>query len=79
MARRMSNRQRIDRMREEAEIGASERKRAREPTRFKYVWALRNAKGEIVAVHPYARRPAADADAKRRGCTVIKHKVPFDS
>lgn len=84
----MSNRQRIDRMREEAELGASQRKKARkkasEPTRFKFVWAVKDGAGEIVAVYPYPRKPAAEAEAERRKKAeqrhfmVSKHKVPFD-
>ena len=85
----MSNRQRIDRMREEAELGATERekvrKKASEPARFKFVWAVKDGAGEVVAVYPYARKPAAEAEAERRKQAerrhfmVLKHKVPFDS
>ena len=96
MARRMSNRDRLERLREEAEIGEREKKKARatptrksrakssEPARFKFVWAVKDGAGEIVAVYPYARKPAAEAEAEkrkqaeRRHFMVLKHKVPFD-
>ena len=93
----MSNRDRLDRLREEAELGEKEKKKktratparksrakASEPTRFKFVWAVKDGAGQIVAVYPYPRKPAAEAEATRRKKAeqrhflVTKHKVPFD-
>lgn len=93
----MSNRDRLERLREEAELGEKEKKKkppatsARKsrakssvPTRFKFVWAVKDGAGEVVAVYPYPRKPAAEAEAKRRKTAenrhflVTKHKVPFD-
>jgi len=93
----MSNRDRLERLREEAVLGEREKKKARatparksraksvEPTRFKFVWAVKDGTGEIVAAYPYALKPAAEAEAERRKKAeqrhfmVTKHKVPFDT
>jgi len=84
----MSNRDRIDRLRAEADATQREQKRAGpaagEPERFKYVWIVKDGAGEIVAKYPYARKEAAEAEAERRKRNesrhfmVAKHKVPFD-
>lgn len=84
----MSNRDRIDRMRAEAEAAQREKKTTRAaaggPARFKFVWVVKDGAGEIVATYPYARKEAAEAEAERRKRNesrhfmVAKHKVPFD-
>jgi len=84
----MSNRNRIARMRDEAELGALEREKAQasagQPPRMMAVWAVKNGAGEIVKVFPYARKDdaQADAEARREGgrhtFIVVPHKVPFE-
>ena len=77
----MSNRDRIDRMQEEADVtqrereaAAKERQRAggtparkstADPGRLKLVWAVKDGGGEIVATYPYSRKDAATAEAAR--------------
>ena len=93
----MSNRDRLERLREEAALGEQEKKKkpratparksrakSSEPTRFKFVWAVKDGAGQIVAAYPYPLKPAAEAEAVRlqkaeqRHYLVTKHKVPFD-
>jgi hypothetical protein len=77
----MSNRDRIARMRDEAEATEREeevkrkagaaadppkRSRSSEPVRLKAVWAVKDGAGEIVATYPYAFKAAAQAEADRR-------------
>ena len=85
MARRMSNRNRIDRMREEAHLTEREKK-AKAPAdtgRMKIVWGIKNSDGEIIAAFPYPEKARAEAEAERlrrngqRGCLVCPHRVPF--
>jgi hypothetical protein len=76
----MSNRDRIARMREEAEAtekekeeerkaraaaGPPKRSRSSGPARLKAVWAVKDGAGEIVATYPYAFKAAAEAEADR--------------
>ncbi len=84
MARRMSNRNRIDRMREEADATQAEKGKAPAETgRMAAVWAVKDGHGEVVAVYPYARKTAAEAEAERlktenrKAYIVCPHKVPF--
>jgi hypothetical protein len=81
MARRSSNRDRIDRMREEAAAKERERRerrereaaapgttRKRKPAgdgRMKMVWAVKDGRGEIVKTYPYPRKEDALAEARR--------------
>lgn len=80
MARRMSNRDRIDRMREEAAAKEKEKaKKAKEPRanargatkpaapagRMKLVWAVADPGGRVVTTYPYPHKTAAEAEAKR--------------
>ena len=88
MARRMSNRDRIARMRDEAEVQGRERDKARawagQPPRMRAVWAVKDGAGTIVKVFPYARKDDAQAEAERlreggrHTYIVVPHKVPFD-
>ncbi len=82
MARRMSNRDRISRMREEAD--ATDREKGPVDTgRLRAVWAVKDGHGEVVATFPYARKSLAAAEAarlkdvNRRAYIVCQHKVPF--
>jgi len=76
----MSNRDRIERMRAEAEAKERENEEKRkEPAarpkraaaggdaRRKLVWAVKDPRGEILATFPYGRKELAKADARRRG------------
>ena len=84
----MSNRGRIDRMREEAdatlaETATTKGKAPAETGRMAAVWAVKDGHGEVVAVFPYPRKTAAEAEAERlkkenrRAYIVCPHKVPF--
>jgi len=89
MARHMSNRDRLNRLRDEAEIRGDERreKERREANagRLLAVWAVKNGMGEVVATFPYARKADAERDAERRHTEeratyiVAPHKIPFDA
>lgn len=75
----MSNRDRIEKLREEADAKAKEkpapkepkapkaRKGApvREPARMKIVWAVCAINGSIVRTFPYAQKESAEAEVKR--------------
>tara|TARA_R110002072_G_scaffold217365_1_gene374974 strand:+ start:45282 stop:45572 length:291 start_codon:yes stop_codon:yes gene_type:complete len=78
----MSNRDRIDQMRAEADAAAKERSARRDaaPKRSKpaserdlpppvsavrFVWSVRNQRGEEVAFYPYAKEAEARAEAER--------------
>ncbi|HEX5138038.1 MAG TPA: hypothetical protein VFY93_13765 [Planctomycetota bacterium] len=81
MPRRMSNRDRIDRMREEAAATAKEKETkakpaAREPKarkgaapvpagRMKIVWAVCAVNGSVVKTFPYPEKAAAEAEVRR--------------
>lgn len=82
MTRRMSNRDRIDQMRAEADAAAKERSARRDapvkrstPSRdreapppvsaVRFVWSVRNQRGEEVAFYPYALEADARAEAER--------------
>lgn len=78
MARRMSNRDRIARMQEEADATAKEKAKApaKEPKakkgappppigRMKIVWAVCAVNGSIVKTFPYPQKAAAEAEAQR--------------
>ena len=84
----MSNRGRIERMREEVdaqrkESDADKGKAPVETGRMAAVWAVKDGHGEVVAVFPYPRKSAAAAEAERlkkenrRAYIVCPHKVPF--
>lgn len=62
MARRSSNRDRIARMRDEADAAREGQPQGKTIA----VWAVKNGAGEIVATFPYARKSDAEADARRR-------------
>ena len=80
MGRRMSNRDRIDRMREEAAATEREKEkrraeRASRPgasakadtdVRLKLVWAVKDPGGEVLCTYPYPRKDLAEAEAQRR-------------
>jgi len=84
----MSNRDRIARMRDEAEIGDREREKVRatagQPPRMRAVWAVKDGAGRIVKVFPYPRKDDAQAEAERlreggrHTFIVVPHKVPFE-
>jgi len=84
----MSNRNRIERLREEAVLTertkADARAKACRPTRLMAVWVVKSGAGEIVATYPYGRKDAAETEAKRRTKAerrtfiVCPHKVPFE-
>lgn len=82
MARRMSNRDRISRMREEAAATGRE-KGPVDTGRLRAVWAVKDGHGEVVATFPYPRKSLAEAEAtrlkeaNRRAYIVCPHKVPF--
>ncbi len=76
MAKRLSNRQRIDRMAEEASIEAEEKepktevrkasrskKTAPKPKRMKFIWSVVDANSKEVASFPYPAKDAAEARA----------------
>ncbi|MFT4513920.1 MAG: hypothetical protein ACI89X_002595 [Planctomycetota bacterium] len=82
MTRRMSNRDRIDQMRAEADATEKERSARRnapvkrstksrdsEPpppvSAVRFVWSVRNQRGEEVSFYPYAREAEARAEAER--------------
>jgi len=83
----MSNRDRIARMRDEADLGEREREKVRasagQPPRMQAVWAVKNGAGVIVKTFPYARKDDAQAEAERlreggrHTFIVVPHKVPF--
>jgi len=90
MAKRSSNRNRIERMREEAAATARDKpksvkpKNAKPTGRLKMVWGVKNSVGEIVKTYPYPQKAAAEAEAARmrdsgqRGSLVCPHKVPLE-
>ncbi|MFI5402882.1 MAG: hypothetical protein ACHQ1G_08100 [Planctomycetota bacterium] len=93
MPRRMSNRDRIDRMREEADAKAKEKPAPKEPKakkgaapaptgRMKIVWAVCAVNGSIVRTFPYPQKESAEAEVKRLSEEKPHHlraeKVPFD-
>ncbi len=76
MAKRLSNRQRIDRMAEEASIKAEEkepkpevrkasrsRKTASKPQRMKFIWSVVDANSKEIASFPYPGKGEAEARA----------------
>ena len=77
MARRMSNKDRIDRLREEADLKAKEKPAPKEPKgpkakaaaapagRMKIVWAVCAVNGSIVKTFPYPLKESAEAEVKR--------------
>jgi hypothetical protein len=89
MARRSSNRDRLARLRDEADVRADERRekerKERNAGRLLAVWAVKNGMGEVVATFPYARKADAEAEAQRRHAEeratyiVAPHKIPFDA
>lgn len=93
MPRRMSNRDRIDRMREEADAKAKEKPPPKEKKgavapapagRMKIVWAVCAVNGSIVRTFPYPNKESAEAEVKRlTEETQAPHhlraeKVPFE-
>ena len=85
MARRMSNRDRLERLREEAHLAEKERgKQERNAGRMLAVWAVKDGMGEVVATFPYPRKEDAEREAarlkeaNRRTYIVAPHKIPFD-
>jgi hypothetical protein len=89
MSSHRSARQRLDRLREEAEIRTSERvvkerKEANEG-RLIAVWAVKTGMGEIVATYPYARKADAEREAvrlheaDRATYIVAPHRMPLES
>ena len=91
----MSNRDRIARLQEEAELTAKERAAPKEPKakgaaappagRMKIVWAVCAVNGSIVRTFPYPQKEAAEAEVKRlTEETQASHhlraeRVPFES
>ena len=83
----MSNRDRIERLREEADLNERERAKtqaaAGQPPRMMAAWAVKSGEGTIVKVFPYARKDDAQAEAERlreggrHTFIVVPHKVPF--
>jgi hypothetical protein len=81
MGRRMSNRDRIARMRAEADAAEKEKaeRRAQQPpstpkeakqaaaagVRMKVVWAVKDPHGEILTTYPYPNKAQAEAEAGR--------------
>ena len=77
MPRRMSNRDRIDRLREEAELKAKEKPAPKEPKapkakaaaapagRMKIVWAVCAVNGSVVKTFPYPLKASAEEEVKR--------------
>ena len=76
MAKRLSNRQRMERMAEEASIPAEDkepktpvrkasgsRKAAPRPRRMKFVWSVVDANAREIASFPYPGKDAAEARA----------------
>src|SRR5512146_902083 len=76
MARRMSSRERLERMAEEASIEAEEkeskpvvrkasgsRKTAPKPKRMKFVWSVVDANSKEIASYPYPAKGEAEAQA----------------
>ncbi len=76
MAKRLSNRQRIDRLAEEASVEPEEKepttsvrkasrskKAAAKPQRMKFVWSVVDANSKEVASFPYPAKDAAEARA----------------
>ena len=88
MGRRMSNRGRLERLRDEAEIAESERsakdRAARNAGRMRAVWAVKDGMGEVVATFAYPRKADAEREAarlkelNRKTYIVAPHKIPFD-
>ncbi|MEM8885448.1 MAG: hypothetical protein AAGD14_15390 [Planctomycetota bacterium] len=88
MARRSSNRSRLERLRDEAEIRSDERdakeRSERNAGRLMAVWAVKNGMGEVIAVYPYPRKADAEKEAERLRAVeratfiVAPHKVPFE-
>lgn len=86
MARRMSNRDRLERLREEAQIADRERgAKERNAGRMLAVWAVKDGMGEVVATFPYPRKADAESEAarlreaNRKTYIVAPHKIPFDA
>lgn len=88
MGRRMSNRDRIERLR--AEAAAAEREKAKRragegEARLKLVWAVKDPGGEVLCTYPYPQRDMAEAEARRRRAGdgrsyfVAPEKVPLDA
>jgi len=82
MARRMSNRARIDRMREEAELSADAKKKkdkaravADGTGAMRVVWSVCDVAGNPVSVHPYPQKDKAEAEAK--ALTDVKGETHF--
>ena len=85
----MSNRDRMDRLREEAEIKGSERsakdRAEANAGRLRAVWAIKNGMGEVVATFAYPRKADAEREAarlkeaNRATYIVCPHKIPFDA
>jgi len=81
MARRMSNRDRVDRLRAEADATerakkekaaatpvkkkATRKRKTAEPLRLKIVWAVKDHTRTIVKTFPFAYKALAEAEAKR--------------
>ncbi len=76
MAKRLSNRQRIDRMAEEASIKAEDteakpevrkasrsKKTAPKPKRMKFIWSVVDEKSKEIASFPYPAKGEAEARA----------------
>ena len=85
----MSNRDRLARLRDEADIRDRERgekeRRERNAGRMLAVWAVKNGMGEVVATYPYPRKADAEREAERlrreeRATYIVApHKIPFDA
>jgi hypothetical protein len=81
----MSNRDRLERLREEAHLADRERSsKERNAGRMLAVWAIKDGLGEVVATFPYARKEDAEREAvrlkeaNRKTYIVAPHKIPFD-
>jgi endonuclease YncB( thermonuclease family) len=84
----MSNRDRLERLREEASLADKERsaKERKESNagRMLAVWAIKDGMGAVVATFPYPRKADAEAEAarlreaNRKTYIVAPHKIPFD-
>jgi len=89
MSRRMSNRDRLERLREEASLRENERdareRKERNAGRMLAVWAVKNGMGDVVATFPYPRKADAEREAERlrreeRATFIVApHKIPFDA
>ena len=84
----MSNRDRLARMRDEADAASNERdardRKKRNAGRMLAVWAVKDGMGEVVATFPYPRKADAEREAERlksaerKTYIVAPHKIPFD-